>query len=60
MQIVCASRFFLFRQTRKYEKLSTRGRESRYLRPRVALPSAASSITFGRESLYQRPRVDID
>lgn len=29
-------------------------------RPPVALPSAASSITFGCESLYQRPRVDID
>ena len=29
-------------------KLSTRGRDSRYLRPQFALPSAASSATFGR------------
>ena len=29
-----------------------------YLRPRVALPSAASSITFGREQRYLRPRID--
>ncbi len=49
MQMVCASHFFLFCQIRKYEKLSTRGREQRYLRPRVALPSAASSSTSGRE-----------
>ena len=28
--------------------LSTRGREQRYLRPRVMLPSAAGSATFGR------------
>ena len=28
---------------------STRGREQRYLRPRVALRSAASSVTRGRE-----------
>ena len=28
---------------------STRGRELRYLRPRVALPAAASSVTGGRE-----------
>ena len=29
---------------------ATRGRESCYLRPRIVLPSAASSVTFGRES----------
>jgi len=29
-----------------------------YSRPRVALPSAASSATFGREQHYRRPRVD--
>ena len=29
-----------------------------YSRPAVALPSAASSITFGREQCYQRPRID--
>ena len=33
-----------------YTKLSIRGREQRYLRPRVVLPSAASSITRGRKS----------
>ena len=27
-------------------------------RPRVALPSAASNVTFGREQRYLRPRVD--
>ena len=32
-------------------KSSTRGREQHYLRPRAALPSAASSVTFGRESI---------
>lgn len=34
-----------------YTKLSIRGREQRYLRPRVVLPSAASSITRGRKSI---------
>lgn len=34
-----------------YTKLSIRGRESRYLRPRVVLPSAASSTTRGRKSI---------
>ena len=29
-----------------------------YSRPRVALPSAASSIAFGREQRYWRPRID--
>ncbi len=29
-----------------------------YSRPRVARPSAASSITFGREQRYLRPRID--
>ena len=38
-------------KTRNYILLSTRGRRSCYSRPRVALPSAASSITFGRESM---------
>ena len=33
-----------------YTKLSICGREQRYLRPRVVLPSAASSITRGRKS----------
>ena len=32
------------------EPLSIRGRESCYSRPRIVLPSAASSVTFGRES----------
>ena len=30
---------------------ATLGREQHYLRPRAALPSAASSVTFGRESI---------
>ena len=34
-----------------HDKLSTRGRESHYLRPRFVLPSAASSVTFGREQI---------
>ena len=34
-----------------YTKLSICGREQRYLRPRVVLPSAASSITRGRKSI---------
>lgn len=29
-----------------------------YLRPRVVLPSAESSITFGREQHYLRPKAD--
>ena len=29
-----------------------------YSRPRIALPSAASSATAGRESCYRRPRID--
>ena len=29
-----------------------------YSRPRVALPSTASNVTFGREQRYLRPRVD--
>ena len=29
-----------------------------YSRPRVALPSAASNVTFGREQRDLRPRVD--
>ena len=41
-----------------YTKLSIRGRESRYHRPRVALPSAASRATFGREQRYSRPQID--
>ena len=32
-----------------YYKLSIRGREQHYPRPRVVLPSAASSVTSGRE-----------
>ena len=32
-----------------YDKLSTRGRESHYLRSRFVLPSAAIRATFGRE-----------
>ena len=28
------------------------------LRPRVALPSAASRATFGREQRYSRPQID--
>ena len=32
------------------EPLSIRGCESSYSRPRIVLPSAASSVTFGRES----------
>lgn len=28
------------------------------LRPRVALPSAASRVTFGREQHYSRPQID--
>lgn len=34
-----------------YTKLSIRGRELRYLRPRAVLPSAASSTTRGRKSI---------
>ena len=34
-----------------YTKLSIRGRESRYHRPRIVLPSAASSTTRGRKSI---------
>ena len=34
-----------------YDKSSTRGREQRYLRPRAALPAAASSATGGREQI---------
>lgn len=34
-----------------YTKLSIRGRELRYHRPRVVLPSAASSTTRGRKSI---------
>lgn len=34
-----------------YTKLSIRGRESRYHRPRIVLPSAASSATRGRKSI---------
>ena len=32
-----------------YDKLSIRGREQHYLRPRFVLPAAASSVTSGRE-----------
>ena len=39
-------------------KSSIRGREQRYLRPRVALPAAASSTNSGREQHERRPRVD--
>ena len=39
-----------------YDKLSTRGRESSYLRPRVELPAAAIRATCGRDSCYPRPR----
>ena len=45
-----AQRFFYILNTLPNRKLSIRGRESCYLRPRVVLPSAASSATFGRES----------
>ena len=38
-------------KTRNYILLSTRGRRSCYSRPRVMLPSAASSATIGRESM---------
>ena len=42
--------FFYILNTLPNRKLSIRGRESCYSRPRVVLPSAASSATFGRES----------
>ena len=45
-------------EMKKQRWSSTRGREQRYLRPRAALPAAASSVTFGREQRYWRPRVD--
>ena len=41
-----------------YTKLSIYGREQRYLRPRVVLPSAASRAAFGREQHYSRPQID--
>ena len=43
-------------EMKKQRWSSTRGREQRYLRPRVALLSAASSVTCGREQRYWRPR----
>jgi len=49
MQMVCASRFFLFCQIRKYEKLSTRGRPERNPPPRAATRSRPRSSTSGRE-----------
>ena len=39
---------------------STRGREQRYLRPRVALPAAASSVTFGCESMNSKVLLKTD
>ena len=45
-----AQRFFYILNTLPNRKLSIRGRESCYSRPRVVLPSAASSATFSRES----------
>ena len=45
-----AQRFFYILNTLPNRKLSIRGRESCYSRPRVVLPSAASSATCGRES----------
>ena len=35
----------------KHQKLSTRGREQRELRPKVALLAAAISVTCGREQI---------
>ena len=39
---------------------STRGREQRYLRPRVALLAAASSATGGRESMNSKVLLKTD
>ena len=39
---------------------STRGREQRYLRPRVALPAAESSVTGGRESMNSKVLLKTD
>ena len=53
-----AQSFFYILNTLPNRKLSIHGRESCYLRPRVVLPSAASSATFGRESTTPK-KVDI-
>ena len=45
---------------KKQKWSSTRGREQRYLRPRAALPAAASSVTFGHEQINSKVLLKTD
>ena len=47
-------------EMKKQRWSSTRGREQRYLRPRAALLSAASSVTGGRESMNSKVLLKTD